>query len=177
MPIIKVISGGQTGVDRAALDAALHIKAVYPMPFFSSRLGTDALQVGGYCPLDRTAEDGVIPDRYPLTPVASPDYNVRTYRNVHASDATLIVTTIAPSGGTAKTIQFCRELHKPYLVVDPSAGASAAQEHTFQDWIESNEIKVLNIAGPRQSKCPGIYDAARALLERLLLIACGIHDL
>lgn len=184
MPITKVISGGQTGVDRAALDVALSLRGrglaglgyhahpasgcTVPLPEHLA-----ALEVGGWCTLDRKAEDGVIHHQYPLTPCNSLSYDVRTFKNVSDSDATLIICTMMPTGGTAKTIQFARELGKPYIVANPDTGAQAALEHTLQSWVEMYAVRVLNVAGPRESKYPGIYQKASDLLMRLLPLVCG----
>lgn len=184
MPITKVISGGQSGVDRAALDVALHLRgrglaglgyALHPKSGCTEPLPERLLplEVGGWCPLDRRAEDGPIPDRYPVQPCASLDYNVRTFKNVQDSDGTLIICVTMPTGGTAKTIQYTRELRKPYTMLYPNAGAMAAQEHNFQAWCEFNNIKTLNIAGPRESKCPGIYQLAHGLLRLILPLVCN----
>lgn len=156
----KVISGGQTGVDRAALDAALGLRI--PLT------GHVGLGIGGWCPKGRRAEDGPIPDRYPLQEALDTCYKKRTWMNVRDSDGTLIVTSATPTGGTAFTIQCAIDLKKPYLLLDASTASFSAQEHTFQAWLEGGDIQILNVAGPRESKCPGIYQAARALLERLL---------
>ncbi|PSQ85488.1 MAG: molybdenum cofactor carrier, partial [Bacteroidetes bacterium QH_2_63_10] len=88
----KIISGGQTGVDRAALDAAL----AFNVP------------VGGWCPKGRRAEDGQIPDRYPLEETPSEAYEQRTAWNVRDSDGTLIITDGSLEGGTALTMTEAR---------------------------------------------------------------------
>src|SRR5215472_15217202 len=102
---LRVISGGQTGVDRGALDAALEL----------------GVPCGGWCPAGRTAEDGVIPTRYPVTELAGAGYVERTRKNVEDSDGTLIITFGEASGGTARTIEFCQELGRPHLIVDVDA--------------------------------------------------------
>src|SRR4051794_11040714 len=98
----RLVSGGQTGVDRAALDVALDL----------------GIPCGGWCPRGRKAEDGVIPDCYPLTETSSGDYSQRTRWNIRDSDGTLILTQGEPTGGTLLTVQVCRSTAKPYLVVD-----------------------------------------------------------
>ena len=143
-----VISGGQTGVDRAALDAAMAL----------------GISIGGWCPAGRRAEDGAIPQQYPLRETESTDYAVRTEWNVRDSDATLILCRGAPAGGTALTAQLARRLGRPLLVRDldsePDTGEMAL-------WLRSNRVRVLNCAGPRESGAPGVGRAARALLERV----------
>ncbi|HSR12366.1 MAG TPA: putative molybdenum carrier protein, partial [Thermodesulfobacteriota bacterium] len=95
----KIISGGQTGVDRAALDVALEL----------------GIPAGGWCPKGRRAEDGRIPDYYPLQEASSPEYPVRTQLNVEDSDGTLILYRNSPAGGTALTIRLAKRLKKPHL--------------------------------------------------------------
>lgn len=145
---IRVVSGGQTGVDRAALDAAMAL----------------GLDVGGWCPAGRRAEDGAIPQGYPLRETESADYAVRTEWNVRDSDATLILYRGALTGGTALTAKLARRLGRPLLVRDldsePEPGEVAL-------WLRANRVRVLNCAGPRESGAPGVGRAARALLERV----------
>jgi len=149
MLIEKIISGGQTGVDRAALDAAIE----------------NRIEHGGWCPRGRTAEDGVIAGRYSLCETDSTDYAVRTRLNVRDSDGTLILMTGRMEGGTALTAQAARTLNKPVLVIDLD---QPLQSNTIDSWINSQQIKVMNIAGPRESKQPGIYQKAYDLLDDLL---------
>ena len=145
----KIISGGQTGVDRAALDAAL-------------KLG---LPVGGWCPKGRRAEDGPIDNRYPLQETESFYYPIRTERNVLDSDGTLILTRGKPKGGTALTVKLARAHQKPYLLIDLSAGEEVSP---VRDWGRVHRVRVLNIAGPRESEAPGIYDRAVCFLKKIL---------
>ncbi len=146
--IEKIVSGGQTGVDRAALDLAL-------------RLGIPS---GGWCPKGRKAEDGPIDMRYPLKETPSTLYPVRTERNVRDSDGTLVLTWGRPSGGTALTIKLARQHQKPILVVDLSKGGDLKP---VMEWAKENSIRILNVAGPPESKIPGIHDRASKFLERL----------
>jgi len=148
--IERVISGGQTGVDRAALDAALDL----------------GLPCGGWCPAGRRAEDGPIAARYPLRETPEADYRVRTERNVRDSDATLILTLGAPQRGTALTVELARSLGRSWLVVDlddPPALVSV------RGWLRQRGIGTLNCAGPRESHCPGIHARALAFLTELFL--------
>ena len=151
----KIISGGQTGVDRAALDVALAL----------------GLPVGGWCPKGRRAEDGRIPDRYPLTETPERNYQTRTRRNIEDADGTLILNLGALDGGTALTVAHARQIGKPCLIVALEEGIEPA---TFQDWLAAHPITVLTIAGPRESKRPGVYAAAMRCLEALLrtMISC-----
>lgn len=154
MTLRKLVSGGQTGVDRAALDAALDA----------------GLPCGGWCPRGRRAEDGPIDTRYPLRETPDPGYTQRTRWNVRDSDGTLILTYGRPYGGTALTLRHARKLHRPVLVIDlcraPEVGPIAA-------WLEREGIGVLNVAGPRESARPGIAREARALLAAVLRVPGG----
>jgi hypothetical protein len=146
--IEKIISGGQTGVDRAALDVALELR----------------IPCGGWCPKGRKAEDGPIDIRYPLKETNSANYRIRTERNVRESDGILIFTWRKPRGGTALTIKFAQKYKKPYLIVDLSEGGDP---ETVRKWEEVNKIKLLNIAGLRESELPGIYHRTVAFLQEV----------
>lgn len=154
--LAKVISGGQTGADRAALDAAMKFE----------------IEVGGFCPRGRKAEDGTIPAKYPLIELESSSYPDRTKQNILAADFTLILNWNKLSGGTAKTIDFCRSYMKPYVVRDPAQmnlfGVFGMNfETVLADLLVSEKGIVLNVAGPRESKRPGIYLSSRRYLEEL----------
>ncbi len=147
-PVLKVVSGGQTGVDRAALDAAR----------------AAGLPCGGWCPRGRLAEDGPIDPGYPLVETPGADYAQRTEWNVRDSDGTLVVSGGRPTGGTALTMTLARRHGKPLRVVDLSRDPSPGE---VWRWIEARAITVLNVAGPRESQRPGIGREAHAFLERL----------
>jgi hypothetical protein len=149
---LMIISGGQTGVDRAALDAALAAGA----------------PCGGWCPAARKAEDGVIPERYPLTEHKSASYAARTRQNVVDSDATLTISFGPPQGGTAKTVYFCRRQHKPHLVIDASTTSVDSALLRVTAFVRECKPQRLNVAGPRASAEPRAYDYAYALVSRLL---------
>lgn len=149
---MKIISGGQTGVDRGALDAALEA-------------GTTC---GGWCPAGRRAEDGVIPDRYPLEETEEADYRVRTRRNIRASDATLIIHNGELEGGTALTLAVCRELGRPCLVIDAVAESGEHAAQRLRAFVREHDVGVLNVAGPRASKWAGGVEMAREIVGRLL---------
>ena len=154
--IERVVSGGQTGVDRAALDAA----------------ATLGVPIGGWCPRGRKAEDGLIDPRYPLRETPSADYAQRTEWNVRDADGTLILTRDGLSGGSAQTAQDVAQHGKPCLVVDLAMPPSPS---VFREWITRHHIRVLNVAGPRESKAPGIYAEAFARL-RTLMNDCLSHE-
>lgn len=141
-----MISGGQTGVDRAALDAA----------------AAAGLPIGGFCPRGRLAEDGPIPARYPLVETPSAEYPQRTEWNARDSDATLILARGALSGGTAFTLDVARGLGRPTLVLDL---AQAPHPDAVHAWCSAHDVRTLNVAGPRESGAPGIYAEARAFLD------------
>ncbi|MBV9125989.1 MAG: putative molybdenum carrier protein [Planctomycetes bacterium] len=145
----RIISGGQTGVDRAALDVALAL----------------ALPCGGWCPQGRRAEGGPIPVRYPLQETPSWVYPQRTRWNVRDSDGTLILTRGQPQGGTGLTVQLARRLGKPYLIVNLLETVDLA---AIRAWAATHQVQVLNVAGPRESESPGIYQQAVQLLRELL---------
>jgi hypothetical protein len=149
LPVEKIVSGGQTGVDRAALDVALALD----MP------------CGGWCPQGRSAEDGQIPARYPLQETEGRKYKFRTSLNVRDSDATLILNLGPLEGGTGLTKILAVKLRRPYLVVELDKDQDM---QSVQDWLKENGVKVLNVAGPRESKRPGIHDQAANYLKKLL---------
>ena len=140
-------------MDRAALDAALFL----------------GVSCGGWCPRSRRAEDGAIPSRYPLRETAGTAYAERTALNVADSDATLIVIRGPMTGGTALTAQAARNRGRPCLIarLDREIDLDGVLK-----WLQGHQVRVLNVAGPRESHQPGIYLEARALLERLIGLAC-----
>ena len=149
---LKIISGGQTGVDRGALDAALEAGAA----------------CGGWCPRGRKSEDGVIDKRYPLTETTSTQYVVRTKQNILDSDGTLVIYFDELEGGTARTLEFCQELKKPcYLVNAKLLSLEQAAEKT-KTFIQRNSISRLNVAGPRASKEPTAGEYAKQVILKVL---------
>ena len=151
-----VVSGGQTGVDRAALDAAL-------------AFGADC---SGWCPEGRQAEDGVIPARYPLAELPGGDYLARTRQNVVDSDATVIIYFGRLSGGTERTLEFCLAGRKPYLLLDAREIPAARAAARIAEFAAGQGVVRLNFAGPRASGEPRAYDYARAAVSGFLEI-CG----
>jgi len=147
-PSLTIISGGQTGADRAALDWAI----------------AHRLKHGGWCPAGRLAEDGSIPERYHLRETQSPAYPERTRLNVEGSDATLIVSPHPPEGGTMLTVRYAREMEKPVLIVTRENEGSAT--NLLRDFIQTHDVLVLNVAGPRASGSPEVIDMVTRLLDR-----------
>ena len=148
--IIKIISGGQTGVDRAALDVAIELGFEY----------------GGFCPKGRLAEDGVILNKYNLTELSSSQYLMRTFENVQASDGTLIIHQGTVSGGTLKTKDYCQMINKSFFEVNLLEDLEKIPLN-FDTWIKENHIIIMNVAGPKESEEP-IYDRTLLLLKSVL---------
>jgi Circularly permutated YpsA SLOG family len=136
MKLVKIVSGGQTGADRAALDWAL----------------AHNVECGGWCPKGRKAEDGPIDPKYPLKETPSATYIRRTEWNVRDSDATVLFSIGRTlTGGSPKTMEFARK-HKKSLHLHPGVEDPAGKLRTF---LKENSVEVLNVAGPRASKEPG----------------------
>ncbi|MBI5446177.1 MAG: putative molybdenum carrier protein [Deltaproteobacteria bacterium] len=143
----RIVSGGQAGVDRAALDA-----------------GREAgLPTGGWCPKGRRAEDGPIPEGYPLRETPSTAYSQRTRWNVRDSDATLVLHRGRMGRGTRLTLRAAAETGRPCLAVD----LSAADPEAVRRWLREHAVRALNVAGPRESEFGGIYAEALAFLRGL----------
>jgi len=145
----KIVSGGQTGVDRAALDAAR----------------AAGLERGGWCPRGRLAEDGALGLDYPLRETPTADYAQRTEWNVRDSDATLILSPLPLEGGTLLTSQLARRLGKPWLALDPRERGALT---SARRWLDENGIATLNVAGPRASHWAEGHRLAKAFLAELL---------
>ncbi len=145
----RLVSGGQTGVDQAALDAALWL----------------GLEHGGWCPKGRRCEDGIIPARYQLQESHSSNYAVRTEQNVADADGTLILYEGQLSGGTAYTQRMAIKYGKPHLLVDLTSHVGTED---VQAWLGQEGLEILNVAGPRESTSRGIAERARAFLVAVL---------
>jgi hypothetical protein len=149
-PISKIVSGGQTGADRAALDWAI----AHQVPH------------GGWCPKGRRAYDGPIDSRYQLKETPSGGYVQRTEWNVRDSEGTVIFSLAERlSGGSMKTLEFAIKYRKPHLHL---SAASKEPSELLRQWITQNNIQVLNVAGPRASKEPGIAAFVQQVLHGLL---------
>jgi len=159
MNLKRIISGGQTGADRGALDAALEI----------------GFPCGGWCPEGRLANDGRIPDRYPVHELVGAGYRRRTIRNIEESDATAIFCVGVPVGGTALTLTQCVVMSKANCLIDAGEFDVAQVGRVLAEFVRSQSIGVLNVAGPSESRCPGIHAYVRTgiaeMFRELAIIA------
>jgi hypothetical protein len=147
--IKKIISGGQTGADRAALDVAIKFNIPH----------------GGWIPKGRIAEDGPLPDKYQLQEMPTSSYPKRTEQNVIDSDGTLIFSRGKPTGGTDYTRKMVLKHKKQLLHIDLNLRTSYDAAYLILPWIELQHIKTLNVAGPRASKDPAIYNDVYKILD------------
>ena len=147
--IEKIISGGQTGADQGALDIAL-------------QLGIDH---GGWIPRGRKTESGPLPDKYRLTEMPTGEYRLRTEKNVVSSEATVIFSHGPLSGGSLLTQQAAERHGRPWLHVDLNTESAFDAAGNLNDWIRTYDVRVLNVAGPRASQDPHIYQATGDILE------------
>jgi hypothetical protein len=159
MTITKIISGGQTGADRGALDAAI-------------KLG---IPHGGWVPAGRKTEAGPLPEEYRLIEMLSSSYSERTKQNVIESDGTLILSHGKLTGGSALTKEYAAGLMRPCLHIDLDTVAVFQAALTIKNWIRENDLKILNVAGPRASEDPKIYEAAIAIIESVYHLTL-VHD-
>jgi hypothetical protein len=148
----KIVSGGQTGADQGALDAALELN--HPC--------------GGWCPKGRKSESGPIPDKYPVTEHTSASYPARTEANAKDSDGTLIFTYGAPTGGTGLTLDLAFKHGKPYYVFDFEDESLNQDPDVIWEWGLDNDVYILNVAGPRESGNPGTQVLVKVVLLMLL---------
>lgn len=149
---MKIISGGQTGVDRAALDVALK----------------HGIESGGWCPTGRLDEIGRIPDRYPVEELEDGGFIERTLQNIKDSDGTVIIYPGKLSGGTEQTLHFCVEQRRPHELIDASKVSTQKAAQLIADFVRENKIDILNVAGPRASEWPEGYDYAYRTLDSFL---------
>ena len=150
--IKKIISGGQTGADRAALDVAIEL----------------GIPHGGWIPKGRRTERGPLPNKYRLKEMPTDSYPARTEKNVLESDGTLIISHGEMTGGTEYTAKMAQKHNKPWMHVDANQLSVEAAVQFVRAWISGNEIEVLNVAGPRASKDPQIYSTTKKILRELL---------
>ncbi|WP_084330563.1 putative molybdenum carrier protein [Castellaniella defragrans] len=151
--IRQIISGGQTGADRAALDFAIE----------------HGYSHGGWAPRGREAEDGPIPLKYQLSELADGGYRQRNKRNVRDSDGTLIVNIGTLDGGTLATQVFAQKLKHPYFLAQLDIDTPESVAPHVIEWLRTHTVSILNVAGPRESKRPGVYKLTRMLLEAIYL--------
>jgi len=147
---LTIVSGGQTGVDRAALDWAIE----------------KGLPHGGYCPKGRIAEDGVIPGKYNLKEIKSGKYRIRTRLNVIHSDATLILSALPLTGGTALTAKYAEEEDKAIFTISP--GFEPTDLRALHSFLRARDFCKLNVAGPRLSQWPDSRDFIKRALDQIL---------
>ena len=150
--LAKIVSGGQTGVDQAALAAAI----------------ASGIEHGGWCPAGRRSERGRIPAKYQLTETFERNYTVRTEKNVIESDATMILFRNELTGGTLLTERLTLKHDRPVLCVDLSNETFEESIDRIKAWLLRFSIQTLNVAGPRESTSRGIQSQAEAFLRRLL---------
>jgi hypothetical protein len=152
---LKIISGGQTGIDRGALDAALEL----------------SIECGGWCPEGRLAEDGAIPEQYPLRELVGGGYRDRTRKNVLDSDGTAIIFFGEIEGGTECTLDDCVQLDRPYKLIDAADVQPGQAAKLIADFVRETGVYTLNIAGPRASKVERghryAFDTVRLLVDAL----------
>ena len=153
MKALKIISGGQTGVDRAALDVALR----------------HGIQCGGWCPAGRIDESGKIPDYYPVQELESGGFTERTLQNVNDSDGTVVIYPGELRGGSEQTVRFSVELKRPHQLIDASKLSAEDAAELIAEFVSENKIGILNVAGPRQSEWPEGYDYAFRALSAFLM--------
>jgi hypothetical protein len=160
---VKILSGGQTGADRGGLDAAIDAGVPHC----------------GWCPKGRRAEDGRIPDRYQLVETSSVGYLVRAERNVIESSCTVVFTYGRPTGGSKKTVSLAEKHCRPCLCVDLAAMDDLAAAEAVLAWLTDGGVSpptfsgsppwlVLNVAGSRESKAPGIQARVQRVVGLVL---------
>jgi hypothetical protein len=154
---VKIISGGQTGVDRAALDVALRRQ----------------IDCGGWCPAGRLDEFGRIPDQYPLHELGHGGFTERTLQNVKDSDGTIIIYPRKLSGGTEQTVRFCVEQQRPHRLIDASQISADEAGRLIADFFNNHKIQILNMAGPRQSEWPEGYGYAFRAVDAFVTSITG----
>ncbi len=157
MPIITVISGGQTGVDRAALDAAM-------------RYGVNCR---GYCPRDFWAEDGKLSNHYPLTALDDADPAIRTRANVDEADGVCVICPGEPGGGTALAIEHALATGKPVLMLGANGESTGQLINRLDKWFETLPGSRINVAGPRLSEWPEAYQSTRRIFDGWLRSKTG----
>ena len=149
--ITKIITGGQTGADQAALDFAMQ----------------NGIPHGGWIPKGRKTENGILPDKYHLDEMPTASYPKRTEKNILDSDGTLIFSRGTLTGGSALTRKLAKQHNRPWLHVDLDKVTAREAVQMIAEWLDGNEIENLNVAGPRASKDPGIHDFVVDIFNRV----------
>jgi hypothetical protein len=150
--MLKIVSGAQTGVDRAALDAALRKN----------------VPCGGWCPTGRKAEDGTIPGSYPVQELEDGGYSERTIKNVQDSDGTVIIYFGQLGGGTEETLRYCLNEKKPYLLLDGLEVKTGRAAERIMQFLGISAAGILNFAGPRASSEPRAYEYTLKVVDNFL---------
>jgi Circularly permutated YpsA SLOG family len=148
----KIISGGQTGADQAALDSAIKFNIAH----------------GGWVPKDRKTEQGILPAKYRMQEMMTKDYPARTRQNIMDSDATLIIAGISLTGGSRLTKNLAKELGKPFFHIDYVSMDDFEAAMIAHSFIVDNDIEILNVAGPRLSSDPAVYAGTRTIIEAMI---------
>jgi hypothetical protein len=147
--MLKIISGGQTGVDRAALDVALK----------------HGIECDGWCPAGRIDEFGRIPSLYPLKELERGTFADRTLQNVKDSDGTIAIFFAELRGGTEFTVECCKQLQRPHKLIDAAEMSANEAAAAIVDFVRHHRIEILNVAGPRQSEWPEGYEYAFRVID------------
>ncbi len=150
--IKKIISGGQTGADRAVLDTAIELGVPH----------------GGWIPKGRLTEDGPLPDKYNVKEMPTESYSARTEQNVIDSDGTLIISRGLPIGGTAYTIEMAQKHKKPYLFINLEEISETDAPSIITSWTNEQAIEILNVAGPRASEDSKIYRGVKNIIKGII---------
>lgn len=150
--LTKIISGGQTGADQAALDVAIKLNIPH----------------GGWIPKGRKTEDGILPEKYHLQEMPTSSYPKRTEKNILDSDGILIFSRGKLTGGSALTRKLAKLHQKPWLHIDLDKVKETETGSMITGWIHRNDIQVLNVADPRESKNPGIHDIVSKIFENIV---------
>ena len=149
---MKIVSGAQTGVDRAALDAALESN----------------VEACGWCPEGRLSEDGIISEKYPVQELPNSGYIQRTRQNVIDSDGTVIIYFGYPYGGTEQTISFCIQESKPYVLIDAEELSIERASIKINKFIRERSVLIMNVGGPRAGGEPRAYEYAKKVIKNVL---------
>lgn len=150
--ITKIVSGGQTGADQAALDVAIEL----------------GIPHGGWIPKGRLTEAGPLPEKYSLQEMPTSSYSERTEQNVIDSDGTLIISHGGLTGGSRFTQDMAFKHNRPCLHIDLDKTPREYAGRMIKMWISDNVVRVLNVAGPRASSDPRIYEATFQILQKVL---------